>query len=164
VPSEFFKRIDLDLVHPSFLEKVLRVVASCRDLGHHYVATYGFRTEAEQAKLYFQGRTLPGRKVTNARPGYSVHNYGAAIDFVADADINKPGLQPDWAEKAYACLATQGRAEGLQVGVPGLADPGHVQLPLTAKLKRQEVAILNELHACKTLADAWAKIDAWGPW
>lgn len=162
MPSEFFKRINLDLVYPPLLERVLVAVARCRTAGHHYVATYGYRTAAEQAKLYFQGRTVPGRIVTNARPGFSVHNYGAAIDFVADADISKPGLQPDWQAKAYESLAKECRAEGLQVGVPGLSDPGHVQLPLNAVLKRQEMSILSELAKLPDLKAQWAQLDAWG--
>lgn len=40
----------------------------------------GLRTLEEQAELYAQGRTRPGRKVTNARPGYSSHNFGLAFD------------------------------------------------------------------------------------
>lgn len=41
----------------------------------------GYRTFAEQAALYAQGRTKKGPKVTNAGPGQSLHNYGTAIDF-----------------------------------------------------------------------------------
>jgi peptidoglycan L-alanyl-D-glutamate endopeptidase CwlK len=40
----------------------------------------GLRTYAEQNELYAQGRTKPGRKVTNARGGYSNHNFGIAFD------------------------------------------------------------------------------------
>ena len=40
----------------------------------------GFRTYEEQAALYAQGRTTPGPIVTNARPGYSNHNFGIAFD------------------------------------------------------------------------------------
>jgi peptidoglycan L-alanyl-D-glutamate endopeptidase CwlK len=40
----------------------------------------GLRTYTQQAALYAQGRTKPGRIVTNARPGSSWHNYGLAID------------------------------------------------------------------------------------
>ncbi len=35
---------------------------------------YGHRSNAEQAELYAQGRTKPGKVVTNARPGQSRHN------------------------------------------------------------------------------------------
>jgi peptidoglycan L-alanyl-D-glutamate endopeptidase CwlK len=45
------------------------------------VITQGLRTIAEQDELYAQGRTKPGAIVTNARGGYSYHNFGVAIDF-----------------------------------------------------------------------------------
>ncbi len=40
----------------------------------------GLRTYAEQDELYAQGRSKPGPKVTNARGGYSNHNFGIAFD------------------------------------------------------------------------------------
>lgn len=40
----------------------------------------GLRTYAEQDALYAKGRTAPGNKVTNARGGYSNHNFGIAFD------------------------------------------------------------------------------------
>lgn len=40
----------------------------------------GTRTYAEQDALYAKGRTAPGPKVTNARGGYSNHNFGIAFD------------------------------------------------------------------------------------
>lgn len=40
----------------------------------------GLRTYAEQEALYAQGRTAPGNKVTNARGGFSNHNFGIAFD------------------------------------------------------------------------------------
>ncbi|WP_404303595.1 M15 family metallopeptidase [Paenibacillus sp. DP01] len=45
------------------------------------VITQGLRTIDEQNGLYAQGRTKPGQIVTNARGGYSYHNFGVAIDF-----------------------------------------------------------------------------------
>ncbi len=40
----------------------------------------GTRTYAEQDALYAKGRTAPGSKVTNARGGYSLHNFAVAFD------------------------------------------------------------------------------------
>jgi peptidoglycan L-alanyl-D-glutamate endopeptidase CwlK len=40
----------------------------------------GLRTFEEQDELYAQGRTKPGSKVTNARGGFSNHNFGIAFD------------------------------------------------------------------------------------
>ncbi|MGN7760440.1 M15 family metallopeptidase [Paenibacillus sp. 22594] len=45
------------------------------------VITQGLRSIPEQDGLYAQGRTKPGQIVTNARGGYSYHNFGVAIDF-----------------------------------------------------------------------------------
>lgn len=59
-------------------------IAECQVLakasGYEYKAISGNRTWEEQAKIYAQGRTAPGKVVTNARPGYSNHNYGIAVD------------------------------------------------------------------------------------
>jgi peptidoglycan L-alanyl-D-glutamate endopeptidase CwlK len=40
----------------------------------------GLRTYDEQNDLYAQGRTKPGHIVSNARGGYSYHNFGFAFD------------------------------------------------------------------------------------
>ena len=40
----------------------------------------GLRTYEEQNELFAQGRTKPGRTVTNARAGFSNHNFGIAFD------------------------------------------------------------------------------------
>jgi peptidoglycan LD-endopeptidase CwlK len=56
--------------------------AIARNLGaDSYVLIGGSRTYAEQNALYAQGRTSGGKVVTNARGGYSNHNFGIAGDF-----------------------------------------------------------------------------------
>lgn len=67
----------------------------------------GLRTIEEQDALYAQGRTKPGKKVTNAKGGSSFHNYGLAIDFAIIygtelswdimVDKDKDGVK-DWQE------------------------------------------------------------------
>lgn len=44
--------------------------------------TQTLRTREEQDALYAQGRTKPGKIVTNAKFGQSFHSYGLAFDFV----------------------------------------------------------------------------------
>lgn len=59
----------------------------------------GFRTFSEQNGLYAQGRTKPGKKVTNSKAGQSFHNYGLAIDFaflVKDKGEISWDIQKDW--------------------------------------------------------------------
>jgi len=60
------------------------------------VITQGLRTFAEQNALYEQGRTKPGNIVTNARGGYSNHNFGVAIDF---ALLTNDGRAVSWDTK-----------------------------------------------------------------
>lgn len=47
-----------------------------------FLITCTFRSAEEQDLLYAQGRTTPGRIITNAKAGYSMHNFGCAIDGV----------------------------------------------------------------------------------
>jgi len=54
--------------------------------GFNVVMTDGYRTFAEQNTLYAQGRTTPGSVVTNARGGFSNHNFGLAFDVVEIVD------------------------------------------------------------------------------
>jgi peptidoglycan L-alanyl-D-glutamate endopeptidase CwlK len=56
----------------------------------------GFRPMERQAYLYQQGRSSPGKIVTNAGEGLSLHNYGLAVDLVFDGDKVKPGFQWTW--------------------------------------------------------------------
>lgn len=57
-------------------------LALCEERGLDVLVTQTRRSFEEQEKLYAQGRTIPGKIVTNARPGDSYHNFDCAIDFV----------------------------------------------------------------------------------
>jgi peptidoglycan L-alanyl-D-glutamate endopeptidase CwlK len=48
--------------------------------GLDYKIICGTRSWEQQEALYAKGRTAPGPKVTNAKPGSSMHNFGIAID------------------------------------------------------------------------------------
>lgn len=54
--------------------------------------THTLRTFGEQNALYAQGRTKPGKIVTNARGGQSFHNFGLAIDICLIID----GKEASW--------------------------------------------------------------------
>jgi peptidoglycan L-alanyl-D-glutamate endopeptidase CwlK len=77
------------------------------------LVTQGLRTWAEQDALYAQGRTAPGRIVTEAKGGESMHNFGLAVD-VAPTDghsIDWNGRDAKW-EAILAKAPTVGLAEG----------------------------------------------------
>lgn len=66
------------------------------------ILTACYRTPGTQAKDYAQGRSTPGRLVTNAKPGQSLHNYWPARAFdVAFLDATGEYL---WAYQWFARL------------------------------------------------------------
>ncbi|MEH7393545.1 M15 family metallopeptidase [Bacillus sp. JJ1474] len=68
-------------VHPTILKKALELIKKCHSEGINILITQGLRKIEEQNALYAQGRTTAGKIVTNAKGGYSYHNYGLAFDF-----------------------------------------------------------------------------------
>jgi peptidoglycan L-alanyl-D-glutamate endopeptidase CwlK len=77
---------------PYAQSKAREWLLKCLEAGINVKIITGTRSYKEQDALYAQGRTAPGRKVTNARAGYSWHNFGVAWDFVV-FDANG---QPQW--------------------------------------------------------------------
>ena len=68
-------------VHPVVAAKVRQLIEEAYREGINVIITQGLRTVEEQNALYAQGRTKPGKIVTNAKGGYSYHNFGLAFDF-----------------------------------------------------------------------------------
>lgn len=105
------------LLHPKVRDEVVQLINQVENkLGSNMAVriVQGLRTFEEQDELYQIGRTKPGKIVTNARGGFSFHNYGVAIDFAIlhdknndgkyeelswdlNADFNKDGIK-DWNE------------------------------------------------------------------
>ena len=67
-------------VQPHFRAFMVEAQALAASKGLEYRAICGTRDWNEQARLYAQGRTAPGKIVTKAPPGSSFHNFGIAID------------------------------------------------------------------------------------
>lgn len=65
-----------------FLARKESLEAACRASGLEVRCICFLRANATQADLYAQGRSKPGRIVTNAKPGHSPHNYSLAADYV----------------------------------------------------------------------------------
>ncbi len=98
----------------------------CLEAGINVKVVCGTRTYAEQAALYAKGRTEPGPKVTNARPGYSWHNFGVAWDFVV---FDAKG-QPQWESPLMERCGRIAESLGLEWGGSwtGFKDTPHVQI------------------------------------
>lgn len=70
----------LSLVHPLLSKRVTAFFEAMEARGLSPRVSQGLRTMGEQNVLYEQGRTKPGKIVTNAKGGQSYHNYGYAVD------------------------------------------------------------------------------------
>ncbi|MCY1094005.1 M15 family metallopeptidase [Bacillus safensis] len=73
-------------------ESAIEMIKQAYKEGIYVQITSGYRSFAEQNKLYAQGRTAPGKIVTNAKGGQSNHNYGLAIDYVLLSADGKKAL------------------------------------------------------------------------
>lgn len=80
---EFFKSNLSSLYLPKY--EIL-----CNTLCDEWQPFYGMRTFEESQKLYSQGRSSPGQIVSNAKPGFSPHNYGCASDWTIFDVHEKP--------------------------------------------------------------------------
>jgi len=70
-----------DLVGPA-RRRAEEFLERCAARGLDILIYCTYRSPAEQDVLYAQGRTSPGKIVTNARGGDSFHNHRCAFDFV----------------------------------------------------------------------------------
>jgi len=95
-------------IHPKLRGEVAQIISEIIAKGINIRITQGLRTIAEQDELYAHGRTKPGKIVTNAKGGQSMHNFALAVDFVLlrpdgviswdmNEDIDKDGKK-DWME------------------------------------------------------------------
>ena len=69
-------------LRPVVAAKADAFVTACRAAGVDVLITSTFRDNESQDALYAQGRTAPGKRVTNAKGGQSMHNHRCAFDFV----------------------------------------------------------------------------------
>jgi len=121
----------LSFVNPALALKVNTAANLLALQGTYLRVTQGLRTYAQQDALFAQGRTEPGHIVTNAKGGYSNHNFGCAVDVVPFLSGSVGEL--NWNTKSDQFMAMVGylKAQGLAWGGDwqgNLADYDHFQL------------------------------------
>lgn len=87
------------------------LVHAARERGIIIKVISGTRTYSEQDELFAKGRTKPGPRVTNARGGYSNHNFGIAFDIGVFNDGEYIPESPQ-----YKVVAILGKSLGLSWG------------------------------------------------
>ncbi|MDO9285594.1 MAG: M15 family metallopeptidase [Aquabacterium sp.] len=103
----------------------------------------GLRTYDEQNALYAQGRTAPGNIVTNAKGGYSNHNFGIAFDVGVFEGNKYLGESPK-----YKAVGALGMDIGLEWGGSWktIVDEPHFQLRPSWANDLSEKQMLAELR------------------
>jgi peptidoglycan L-alanyl-D-glutamate endopeptidase CwlK len=122
------------------------LILKARGAGITIKAISGLRTYAEQNALYAQGRSKPGRKVTNARGGYSNHNFGIAFDVGVFEGSKYIGESPK-----YKAIGAIGMDLGLEWGGnrKTIKDEPHFQLRPKWAADMSERQMLAELRSRK---------------
>lgn len=106
------------LLHPKIRDEVKQLIDKVEAGFPPNIAVrvvQGLRTIEEQNKLYAQGRTMPGKIVTNAKGGSSFHNYGLAIDFAILVDKDGNGSYDDLSWDIKADHDKDGVADWMEV-------------------------------------------------
>lgn len=107
------RRLD-DLAQP-VMQAAQGLKDAARAVGLEVLVYCTLRSEAEQATLYASGRTVPGRILTNSKPGQSLHNpdeNGKAWAFDAVPVLNGVALWGD--EKRIKQMGLLGEEQGLE--------------------------------------------------
>lgn len=108
---------DLADLHPHVRSMAKRLLEDATAADVPLTVTCTLRSFATQAALHAQGRTAPGRIVTNAKPGHSFHNFGLALDVVPTELLTLPnwGDSPEHQARSNALWAEVG-AIGKRIG------------------------------------------------
>lgn len=165
---------NINELHPVLQKKTKLLKEKCGEKGISILFSECLRTKSEQDALYAQGRTKPGNKVTNARGSTysSQHQWGIAVDFYIDMDIDGDGNKSDDAfnnstrlfDEVGAIAKSIGLGWGGDWKIP--IDKPHLYLPdwgsTTARLKREYKTPENFMRTWKdgkTTVSATAAIN-----
>ena len=147
-------------VLPALAEKVRQLADELAKQNIVIRVVQGLRTWAEQDGLYAQGRTAPGKVVTNCQGGHSYHNFGLAVDCAPSINGVDQQYQPDWnpSHPVWKTMESLAQEMGLGVGAywRSFPDAPHLQLngcfPVGAP--NDEVRLLFKNGGLKAVWDA----------
>lgn len=143
-------------LHPRLREEALEIYKEiCEALTGRALCRFAFtlRTIEQQDALYAQGRTKPGKIVTNAKGGQSMHNYGLAIDIVLLIDKDKNGSYESASWETNVDFDGDGKADWQEVvkvfksyGWEWAGDWKFVDMPHFQKTFGKSIKELQKMH------------------
>lgn len=108
----------IETAHPAVREELRQMYAEmCQALSGRAMARFAYvlRTYSEQDALFAQGRTKPGKIVTNAKGGRSYHNFGLAFDIVLLVDKDGNGTYESASWETNVDFDGDGKADWIEV-------------------------------------------------
>lgn len=163
----FLQKLDLDLVYPPFLERLLHVKAMCALRGVRYLSVCLFRTWGESHQLHLAFLQKKGPKAAPA--GLSAHNYGLASDeaLILSPQGTAPSKRVTSAKpEDFVVLHEECKKVGLDCSVKGDAPhigwPGFVsgsELQALSLIWRQNVSLAVPAR----LRKVWEYVDQHSP-
>lgn len=138
-------------LYPPFEAEIDALLIAARAHGMDVGLFEGNRSWDRQAKLYAQGRTKPGKVVTQAQPGFSWHNFGLAADIVF-----RVNGKWSWAEShPWAKLGALGKELGLEWGGDWkkFQDRPHFEWP-----KKMSLASARALYQAGGIKTVWKNL------
>lgn len=105
----------IDSLSPELRGRAVAFLLECQRRGFEAMIYCTLRTLSEQAALYAVGRDLPGKVLTNAKPGDSLHNPdGDGWAWAFDAVPMMAG-KPLWSDsQGLDAMGAAGESVGLQ--------------------------------------------------
>lgn len=124
-------------MNPVVKESALELIKRAYKEGIYVQISSGFRSFADQNALYAQGRTKSGNIVTNARGGYSNHNFGLAVDYFLVSDDGNTAL---WTvNDKWKRVAAFGKELGFAWGGDWKSFPDYPHLEMTGGLSTAQL-------------------------
>lgn len=122
-------------LHPKVMQMAMEFVKRCKEVGIDVIITSTYRDYESQNALYAQGRTTAGKRVTNAKGGYSMHNFKCAFDF---APLKNGKI--DWQDtKLFDRCGAIGKEVGLEWGGDFSSFPDKPHLQYTGGLTMEQL-------------------------
>lgn len=131
-------RTRLEGTHPILIAAIERIFAVMAAFGHPMFVVEGVRSLERQKRLYAQGRTAPGRIVTNADGVRNPSNhqakadgYGHAVDCAFVDDPSTAAVETWGESQPWALYGAAAQYLGLKWGGTWRTrDLPHIELPL----------------------------------
>lgn len=152
--------VRIEELYPLLKTKAYQLIQLLLNKGIDVEVSQGLRTWPQQAALYAEGRTAPGKIITNARPEQSYHTFGLAfdIDIVASSGVL------DWTGKSPAWLTAidTGESLGLTAGAAFRTFPDRPHFQYSGRFPVTPDDEVLALFKGGGVAAVWEEVDKKG--